>query len=94
MRIKKGFWKGISGTIEHIVILNITESYHQTSKKQTRSNYCYSIDLKNAFGEVDHRLMLKVLEHQHLPPEIKTLITGYNDDYPISVDTDITQPYQ
>ena len=30
--------------------------------------------------------MLKVLEHQHLPPEIKvppSLITGYNDDYPI-----------
>ena len=35
------------------------------------------LDLKNAFGEVDHRLLLKTLEYHHIPKNIKLLISEY-----------------
>ena len=44
--------------------------------------------LKNAFDEVDYRLMFKVLEYHHLPAEMKTLITDYCDNYTMSVGHD------
>ena len=45
------------------------------------------LDLKNAFGEVDHRLLLKTLEYHHIPENIKLLISEYYDDYVITIAT-------
>ena len=45
------------------------------------------LDLKNEFGEVDHRLLLKALEYHHIPENIKLLISEYYDDYAITIAT-------
>ena len=52
------------------------------------------MDLKNAFGEVDHKLLLKVLEYHHIPDVIKLLITDYYENYAATIGTDtyITDP--
>ena len=47
------------------------------------------MDLKNTFGEVRHKLYLKVLEYHHIPDLIKLLITDY---YTIGTDMYITDP--
>ena len=80
MRIQKGVLERHVGTIEHIELLS--HIINQTRNKQ-RQVIVTLLDLKNAFGEVDHRLTLKVLEYHHLPAEIKTLMA----DYVISVGT-------
>ena len=46
------------------------------------------LDLKNAFGEVDHLLLLKTLEYHHIPENIKLVISEYYDDYVITIATD------
>ena len=46
------------------------------------------LDLKNAFGEVDHRLILKKLEYHHIPENIKLLISEYYDNYAITIAAD------
>ena len=46
-----------------------------------------SLDLKNAFWEVDHCLLLKTLEYHYIPENIKLLISEYYDDYAITIAT-------
>ena len=46
------------------------------------------MDLKNAFEEVEYKLLLKVLEYHHVPDEIKLLITDYCKNYTITIGTD------
>ena len=46
------------------------------------------MDLKNAFGEVDQKLLLKVLEYHHIPDVTKLLITEYYKNYAITIGTD------
>ena len=46
------------------------------------------MDLKNTFGEVGHKLLLKVLEYHHIPDVIKLLITDYYKNYVITIGTD------
>ena len=52
------------------------------------------MDLKNAYGEVDQKLLLKVLEYHHIPHTVKLLITDYYKNYTITIGTDlyITDP--
>ena len=45
------------------------------------------IDLKNAFGEINHQLLKSVLEYHHLPDEIIKLILEFYHKYTISVGT-------
>ena len=59
----------------------------QARNKQRQINVLL-LDLKNGFGEADHRLMLKVLEYHRLQTEIKTLITDCYDNYAVFVGTD------
>ena len=84
MRIQKGFPKGISGTTEHIELL----SHITNQAKNKRHQVIVTLDLQNVLGEVDNWLMVKVLEYQNLPAEIKTLMTNYYDSYATSVGTD------
>ena len=44
--------------------------------------------LKNAFGQVDDKLLLKVLEYLHIPDEIKLLMTDCYKYYTITIGTD------
>ena len=45
-------------------------------------------DLPNAFGEVDHYLLLKMLDYHHVPVKLKSLIKDHYHNYAISIVTD------
>ena len=51
--IQKGFWTGISGTIEHTELMSHLINH---ARQKQRSLVVTLIDLKNAFGEVHHEL--------------------------------------
>ena len=89
--IQKVFWRAISGTIEHTELL--THIIKHAKNKQRQINITL-LDLKNVFGQVDHKLLLKVLEYHHIPDVVKLLITDYYKNYAISIGTDtyITDP--
>ena len=55
---QKAFWKDISEAIEDIELL----SHINQARNKQRQIIVAWLDLKNAFGEVGHQLMLKVLE--------------------------------
>ena len=84
-RIQKGFWKGVSGTIEHTKLLSHMRNHARGKQRQIIITL---LDLKNAFGEVDHRLLLKTLECHHIPENIKLLISEYYGDDAITIATD------
>ena len=83
--IQKGFWKGVSDTIEHTELLDHITNH---ARGKEREIIITLLDLKNASGKVDHRLLLKTLEHHHIPENIKLLISEYYGDYPITIATD------
>ena len=62
--IQKGFLRAISGKIEHTELLAHIIKH---AKNKQRQIIITLLDLKNAFGEVDHKLLLKVLEYHHIP---------------------------
>ena len=62
--IQKGFLRAISGKIEHTELLTHIIKH---AKNKQRQIIITLLDLKNAFGEVDHKLLLKVLEYHHIP---------------------------
>ena len=80
--IQKGFWPGLSGTIEHTELL--THIINQAKTKQ-RQLVITLFDLKNAFGEVSHKLIAKSLRFHHVPEEVIELISSQYDNYCISV---------
>ena len=89
--IQKGFWPGISGTIEHTELLSYIINH---ARIKQRSLIITLIDLKNAFGEVHHRLLRTVLAAHHIPEELICLIENLYTDFSISVVTKefITKP--
>ena len=52
------------------------------------------LDLRNAFGTVDHRLIQKVLEYHHIPEDIKCIVKSYYENYKIRIGTAayVTEP--
>ena len=46
------------------------------------------LDLKNAFGEVNHNLLVQTLKVHRVPDNIINLITSLYTDYTISITTD------
>ena len=80
--IQKGFWTGISGTIEHTELMS--HLINHTRQKQ-RSLVVTVIDLKNAFGEVHHELIRAVLRFHHIPRSIEKFILHLYDGFHISV---------
>ena len=51
-------------------------------------NFIFLCSLKNAFGEVNHNLLIESREIHYLPAEIIQLITSLHSDYDISILTD------
>ena len=45
------------------------------------------LDLKNAFGELDHNLITSVLHYHHVPDNIRSPIGSFYTNYIISVGT-------
>ena len=58
--------------------------------------YKKDFDLKNAFGEVHHNLIRKVLEFHHVPGHVIELITNLYTGYHVSILTKeyITNPIE
>ena len=83
-KIQKIFWSDISGVIEHTELLSYIINH---ARKKQRQAIITLLDLQNAFGEVDHRLLLKVLDYHHVPVELKSLIKDYYHSYALSIGT-------
>ena len=82
--IQKGFWDDISGTIEHTEHLTHIINHARLHQRQVIVTL---LDLRNAFGTVDHRLIQKVLDYHHIPDEIKCIIKSYYENYKIRIGT-------
>ena len=75
----------MSGTTEHTELLSHMINHARSKQRQIIITL---LNLKNAFGKVDDRLLLKTLEYHHIPENIKLLISEYYDDYAITIATD------
>ena len=84
LKIQKGFWSDISGVIEHTEWTYIINH----ARKKQRQAIITLLDWQNEFGEVDHRLLLKVFDYHHVSVELKSLIKNYYHNYAISIETD------
>ena len=69
--IQKGFTPHVSRTLEHTA--QMAYIINQARIKQ-RSLVIALLDLKNAFGEINHNLINSVLRYHHIPDHIKVLI--------------------
>ena len=68
----------MSGTFEHIG--SLTHIINQARLKQ-HSIFITLLDLRNAFGEVNHNLIGTVLAYHHIPAEVSSLIANLYSDF-------------
>src|SRR6218665_3307087 len=81
-KIQKGFWPTIDGVAEHTQVLS---HVIRDAKRSQRSIVITLLDLKNAFGEVNHSLISASLKYHHVPPEITGLIQDIYSDSRVSI---------
>ena len=83
--IQKGFTPNVAGTVEHTAhmahIIN-------TARTKQRSLVITLLDLKNAFGELHHNLIYKVLQYHHIPDPINELIRSLYTNFQTSIITE------
>ena len=89
--IQKGFSTGISGTIEHTETLTYMINH---ARRYQRNPVITLLDLKNAFGELDHNLITSLLHYHYVPDHIRPLIGFFYTNYTIPVGTNdfVTNP--
>ena len=58
------------------------------ARKKERNLVITLLDLKNAFGEIDHELITYVLKFHYVPDHIIQLTQSLYTDYRISIATD------
>ena len=83
--IQKGFWSNLSGSIEHTELMT---HLINNAKRHQRSLVISLIDLKNAFGEVNHEMLRFALQYHHIPPLVIRCIMEFYKDFRIHVATD------
>ena len=83
--IQIGFTPKLSGTLEHTA--QMAHIINNARTKQ-RSLIITLLDLKNAFGEVHHNLIHKVLEYHHIPDHKKNIIRNLYTDFQTSIITE------
>ena len=83
--IQKGFTPKMSGVLEHTYMMAYIID---KARIKQRSVVITLLDLKNAFGEVHHRLIKEVLAHHHIPLETQNLISSLYDNFFTSIITD------
>ena len=71
-----------------------TFAYHQQCSIKTKVCLITLQDLKNAFGEVNHQLLIGTVKLHHVPDDVITLILSLYFDYGISIlrDSFMTSP--
>ena len=82
--IQKGFTPHVSGTLEHTA--QMAYIINQARIKQ-RSLVITLLDLKNAFGNINHNLINSVLGYHHIPDHIKVLIKSLYTNFKTSIIT-------
>ena len=89
--LQKGFWSEISGCVEHTELLTYIINHSRLKQRQVIITL---LDLKNAFGEIDHEIILKILDYHHFPESVKELIRSYYTNYIVSIGTEsfVTNP--
>ena len=68
---QKGFMKGVSGCVDHNVIVHEVIKHAKANKKTAHFTW---FDLQDAFGSVPHTLIDHILERYFLPSEISVYI--------------------
>ena len=87
-KIQKGFLPKLAGTFEDTAhMANIIS----TARIKQRSVVITLLDLKNAFGEVNHNLISEVLNYHHVPTHMQCLIRSLCKDFQTSTITDSFQ---
>nr|XP_032528131.1 uncharacterized protein LOC116778294 [Danaus plexippus plexippus] len=81
---QKGFLPGISGCLEHNTLLS--ESLKDARKSERQITVCW-IDLENAFGSIQHELMLFALRWYNFPPLVTDMIASYYSKLKFSITT-------
>ena len=82
--VQKGFWPRIDGVAEHTQVLT---NLMKDAKRNQRSIVVTLLDLKNAFGEINHKLIISALRYHHIPSEITNLIKNIYSNCQISIAT-------
>ena len=67
-----------SGVLEHTSMLAYLIN---KARIKQRSAIITLLDLKNAFGEVDHNLIKTVLAYHHVPDPIQSLVNDLYTDF-------------
>ena len=86
--IQKGFLPKLSGTFEHTAQL---ANVINTARTKQRSLVVTLLDLKNAFGEVNHNLIPEILRYHHISDHMQQLIISLYSTFQTSV---ITNSFQ
>ncbi|CAG9569641.1 unnamed protein product [Danaus chrysippus] len=81
---QKGFLPGVSGCLEHNTLLS--ESLKDARKSERQITVCW-IDLENAFGSIQHELMLFALRWYNFPPLVRDMIASYYSKLRFSIIT-------
>ena len=82
--IQKGFTPNISGVLEHTSLM--AHIINKARIKQ-RSVVVTLLDLKNAFGEVHHNLIIKAMDYHHIPAHFQDLVSNLYTDFLTSIIT-------
>ena len=82
--IFKPFWSDISGTIEHTETLTYLLRH---AKLKQRNLVVTLIDLKNAFGEVQHQFLRKTLSFHNITDSVIDLVMCAYDEFYLSITT-------
>ena len=80
--MQKGFTSKLSGALEHTA--QMAYMINKARVKQ-RSLIITLLDLKNAFGEVHHMLIQRILDYHYIPDEVRQLINSFYQDFHTSV---------
>jgi hypothetical protein len=90
-KIQKGFEGGVDGVLEHTQLL---DHILRTAKREQRSVYIALLDLRNAFGMVEHTLIKHSLNIHHVPVDFTEILDNIyqNSRVSIAVDDKWTDP--
>ena len=80
--LQKNFWEKVSGCVEHVDTLT-----HIINNARLKQKGCVItlLDLKNAFGEVNHHLLIETLKLYHITDNVITLMSSSYSSYDISI---------
>ena len=85
IHLQKGFIPKVSGTFEHT---NQMAGIINNARLKQRQVVVTLLDLKNAFGEVNHNLIISALDYHHVSPAMQGLVKDLYTNFSISISTE------